>query len=65
MLFRSERKATVGGAMAAGRVRYDRQVTAAQIHAQSAVEYECEAANDIRDLWRGLNNMGDRCGIRL
>jgi MinD superfamily P-loop ATPase len=60
-----EGKAEAAGAAVAGRVRYDTEVTAAQIQAQATVERECQAADDIRDLWTDLNNIGGRRGIRL
>ncbi len=62
---RIERKAKAGKAAVAGRVRYDNQVTLAQIHTQATVERECEAANDIRSLWNGLRHIGGEHGIRL
>ncbi len=60
-----EDKAKAAGAGIAGRVRYDTEVTTAQIQAQATVERECKAADDIRDLWTDLKRIGDRCGIRL
>lgn len=49
-----ERRATTGKAVVAGRVRYDRRVTSAQIDARATVEREGDAANDIRTLWNSL-----------
>lgn len=54
-----ERTTREGGAAVAGRIRYDEQVTAAQLEARAAVEFDCAAADDIRDLWRRL------CSIAL
>ncbi|MCM5552894.1 ATP-binding protein [Pleomorphomonas sp. NRK KF1] len=42
---------TVGGHFA-GRVRYDRGVTQAQMHARTAVEDDTASAADIRSVWR-------------
>jgi len=60
MAKRIERRATFASAAVVGRVRYDKQVTSAQIHAQATVESDCAAAKDIRNLWRGLNETGDK-----
>lgn len=65
MAERIEGKANAAGAAVAGHVRYDTDVTAAQIEAKATVERECAAADDIRDLWNDLKNIGDRRGIRL
>ena len=65
MAERIEHKAKAGDAAVAGRVRYDKQVTSAQIHAQATVERECEAADDIRDLWENLKDVGGTHGVRL
>jgi len=47
-----ERKAQDRGLTVAGRVRYDRAVTEAQIHRQSVVEYRRNGcAQDIRHVW--------------
>jgi MinD superfamily P-loop ATPase len=62
---RIEHKAEADDAAVAGRVRYDKQVTSAQIHAQATVERECEAAEDIRRLWENLKDVGGRYGARL
>ena len=53
------------GAAVANRVRYDTAVTSAQIRAQAVVECESEIGNDVRDLWRGVADIGDKHGIRL
>ncbi len=47
------------GVRVAGRVRYDPAVTRAQIHAQAVVERRCDAADDVRNLWRNLREIGD------
>jgi MinD superfamily P-loop ATPase len=49
----------------AGRVRYDRQVTAAQIHGQAVVECECGVADDIRNLWKKTQDIGEEHGVRV
>ena len=58
---RIEDRARQGGAVIAGRIRYDRAVTQAQIQKISVVEYSKNSvAADIRNLWaqvsKGLNN---------
>ncbi len=53
------------GGHVAGRVRYDRAVTEAQVHAQTITERECGAANDIRRLWARLRDVGDFDSIRV
>ncbi len=62
-----EAQARQRGMRVAGRVRYDQAVTKAQIHAQAIVEHECEAADDVRDLWSNIRAIGDKHkhGIRL
>ena len=65
MTERIERKANAAGAAVAGRVRYDTEVTTAQIQAQATVERECSVADDIRRLWNDLKDIGDQRGIRL
>jgi MinD superfamily P-loop ATPase len=51
-----ERWADEHGLPAAGRLRYDPQVTRAQIHGQSVVEYAADGvAADIRQLWRSVS----------
>ena len=62
---RVEVKARERGAAIAGRVRYDRGVTAAQLHAKATVELDCEAAADIRALWRDLCDIGVAYGTAL
>jgi len=65
MAERIEGKAKASGATVAARVRYDTDVTAAQIQAQATVELKCQAADDIRNLWNDVRNMGGRRGIRI
>jgi MinD superfamily P-loop ATPase len=55
MAGRIEESARASGAGVAGRVRYDRSVTLAQVREQSVVE--CEdggCAEDVREVWRSL-----------
>ncbi|PKO15343.1 (4Fe-4S)-binding protein [candidate division BRC1 bacterium HGW-BRC1-1] len=43
------------GATVAGRIRYDRAVTLAQIHEQAVVEFQSDGcAQDIREIWQHL-----------
>lgn len=42
------------GAFIAGRVRYDRAVTTAQLRAKAVVETDATSAADIRDVWAAL-----------
>jgi MinD superfamily P-loop ATPase len=51
-----EENAESAGAEIAGRVCYDRSVTEAQIKRKTVVEYGGRAAEDIRNLWRHLEN---------
>lgn len=44
-------------AAVAGRVRYDKNITKAQIEGKTAVEYRCEAGEDIKNLWKKLEEM--------
>jgi MinD superfamily P-loop ATPase len=50
-----EEKALHMGATIAGRIRYDRAVTQAQIQQKAVVEIETPSANDIRQLWHSIN----------
>jgi MinD superfamily P-loop ATPase len=59
-----ERKAREMGALVAGRVRYDKQVTVAQVEARATVEMEGAAAADIRVLWHALHEIGSPHGIQ-
>lgn len=43
------------GAKIAGRVRYDRAVTAAQLQQKAVVETEVPCVDDIRQIWNNLN----------
>ena len=54
MAERIERKAEASGARIAGRIRYDRMVTAAQIQAKAVVETDAPSATDIRSVWEKL-----------
>lgn len=54
MTERIEQKAVGAGARAAGRIRYDREVTAAQMQAKAAVETGAPAAADIWTVWEKL-----------
>lgn len=54
MAERIESGARVAGAAIAGRIRYDCEVTRAQIAARAVVETDAPAADDIRRLWAGL-----------
>ena len=54
MAARIERGARVMGAWSAGRVRYDRGVTAAQTRACAVVETETPSGSDIRNVWNAL-----------
>jgi len=65
MAERIEDKARAAGAEIAGRVRYDTEVTTAQVQAQATVERRCQAADDIRDLWTNLKNIGSKHGLRI
>jgi len=49
-----ERQAKSAGAEIAGRVRYDRAVTSAQISARTVTEHGGPAAEDIRELWNAI-----------
>jgi MinD superfamily P-loop ATPase len=54
MTERIENKARVSGVHVAGRIRYDRAVTVAQIHERTVVETEAPCAQDIRQIWQQL-----------
>ncbi len=51
---RIEKNAATAGAQIAGRIRYDRAVTQAQIQAQAVVETDAPSAADIRSVWKNL-----------
>jgi MinD superfamily P-loop ATPase len=46
-----ESDARLSGASVAGRIRYDRAVTDAQMKGKTVVEYGGQASEDIRDIW--------------
>ncbi len=54
MTERIENRARESGARVAGRVRYDRAVTSAQLQEQAVVETSTPAAEDIRHIWHEL-----------
>ena len=54
MTERIENRARESGARVAGRVRYDREVTSAQLQEQAVVETSTPAAEDIRHIWHEL-----------
>jgi MinD superfamily P-loop ATPase len=58
-----ERQAISIGAAPAGRVRYDRCVTSAQIAAQTVVEQGGPAAEDIKALWNGIEEKAQHVRI--
>ncbi|RJP73966.1 MAG: 4Fe-4S dicluster domain-containing protein [Candidatus Zixiibacteriota bacterium] len=55
MTGRIEERALRAGAGIAGRVRYDRAVTQAQIQGKAVVEIEAACGEDIRRLWKNLD----------
>lgn len=59
---RIERLAVARGAACAGRIRYDRAVTTAQVGAVSVVEHGGGAAGDLRALWRRLGELWPELG---
>lgn len=59
MTLQIEKKARASGAGIAGRVRYDRTVTKAQIQKRTVVETDAPGAEDIRQLWKNLNFQED------
>lgn len=54
MTERIEKQAQTLGATVAGRIRYDRAVTQAQIQERAVVEIDAPCGEDIRALWAGL-----------
>jgi len=50
-----EHKARLAGASIAGRIRYDRAVTLAQIQKKAVVEIDAVSAADIKQIWENLN----------
>ena len=58
-----ESLASKRGIQVAGRIRYDRGVTQAQIHRKSAVEYQTSGcADDIREVWARVRNVIEIAG---
>lgn len=55
MAERIEERARRAGARIAGRIRYDRGVTTAQIRGLSVVETDAPSANDIRNVWNEID----------
>lgn len=51
---RIEKEALAAGAELAGRIRYDREVTLAQMQARTVVETDAPAGGDIRRIWERL-----------
>jgi MinD superfamily P-loop ATPase len=58
MTERIEEKARSAGAFIAGRIRYDRAVTRAQILKKTVVETDAASAFDIRGIWKNLSLPG-------
>ncbi len=54
MTRRIEERASKAGARLAGRVRYDRGVTAAQLEQRAVVETDAPSAGDVRRVWESL-----------
>jgi MinD superfamily P-loop ATPase len=54
MTERIEDKTRKAGARIAGRIRYDRAVTLAQMQARAVVETEARCVEDIQRVWNGL-----------
>lgn len=52
---RIEEKAVAAGAEIAGRIRYDRGVTQAQLAEKAVVETSCGASEDIHKLWKKID----------
>jgi MinD superfamily P-loop ATPase len=60
-----ERTTQSNGATVAGRIRYDPQVTHAQLAARALVELDCPAADDMRLLWHNLKSIAIKHGVKL
>jgi MinD superfamily P-loop ATPase len=60
-----ERTTQSNGATVAGRIRYDPQVTRAQLAARALVELDCPAADDMRLLWHNLKGIAGTHGVKL
>jgi MinD superfamily P-loop ATPase len=54
MADRIEQLAGKAGARLAGRVRYDRGVTAAQMRQRAVVETDAPSASDVRQVWASV-----------
>jgi len=66
MAERIEQTARDAGASVVGRVRYDTEVTAAQIRAEAIVERSGSAtADEVRSLWDDLGRVATEHGIQL
>jgi len=59
MTERIEEMAMKAGAQVAGRIRYDRMVTKAQIEEKTAVEKESAAGEDMAQLWLSVKRMAN------
>jgi MinD superfamily P-loop ATPase len=55
MTERIEDRTRKAGARIAGRIRYDRAVTSAQMQARAVVETEAPCVEDIQRVWNGLS----------
>jgi MinD superfamily P-loop ATPase len=55
MTERIEDKARQAGAVVAGRIRYDRMFTKAQIQGKAVVETDAPSAGDIKTIWANLD----------
>ncbi|HRY34949.1 MAG TPA: ATP-binding protein [Smithellaceae bacterium] len=63
MTERIEKQAVLSGSEIAGRIRYDRSVTQAQLRAQAVVETEAPCVEDIITIWNYLSNKKEvKCG---
>jgi MinD superfamily P-loop ATPase len=65
MTERIEARARDADAEVAGRVRYDRAVTEAQIREKAVVEIESSSGEDIRNLWKNLRLIAGSHGITV
>ena len=66
MAARIEQKARDAGASVVGRVRYDTEMTAAQIRAEAIVERNGSAvADEVRSMWHDLRRIATGHGIQL
>jgi len=57
---RSEEMATETGAVPVGRVRYDREVTKAQVDVKTVVETDADAGQDVRQVWGRLVSLMEK-----